>query len=368
MNSEEKLPVLSLASVLYGLSLFYGCMQKLRGACYRQNLFASRKLPCKVISIGNITVWVTGKTPMTIHLAKEVKQLGYTAAIVSRGYKGSAENQGGIVSNGKRLYMNPEMAGDEPYMIASRLKGVPVLVGKNRFKTGMLALREFQPDIIILDDAYQHLKLKRDIDLILLDQKRPFGNTHLLPRGILREPIASLVRGTACILTRCKYGVDAFETPSTRTVEALFPGRPVFTSFHVPYGYEVKRGDLTPFNAVSDFFSANEFGDINHRKIFGFSGIARNDDFQRTVKDLGFDVTGFLEFSDHHRYSAEDLKKIWRTAEETGAQRLITTEKDHVRFCAKGTFPMDMVVVGIKVSFGDGRQDFIAFLKDRLQP
>jgi tetraacyldisaccharide 4'-kinase len=119
---------------------------------------------------------------------------------------------------------------------------------------------------------------------------------------------------------------------------------------------------------VSDFFSADDLGKIKHRKIFGFSGIARNDDFQRTVKDLGFAVTGFLEFSDHHRYTAGDLENIWRTAEKTGAQGLITTEKDHVRFTAKEAFPMDMVVVGVKVSFGDGKQDFISFLKDRLQP
>jgi len=367
MNSRGKLPVLSFASLLYGMSIFYGTVQKLRAACYRKKILPSRKLPCKVISVGNITVGGTGKTPMTIHVAAEVKRCGYKVVIVSRGYRGGAENCGGIVSDGRTLYMDFELAGDEPYMIACRLKGVPVIVGKNRFTAGMLAVSKFQPDVIVLDDAFQHLKLQRDIDLILLDHTHPFGNYHLLPRGVLREPVSSLARSAVCILTRCRAGADEALMSSVAKIQMLVPGIPVFTSSHVPYWYVVHRGEHKSFEAVSDFFSPSDFEQIKHRKIFCFSGIARNDNFQRTVKHFGFNITGFLEFSDHHHYTEDDLNAISHAAGNSGADRLITTEKDHARIAHKKPFSMELVVVGVKVSFGENHQSFRAFIHDRLK-
>ena len=367
MNSKGKSPTPLLASVLHGISIFYGAAQRLRATCYRHQVLPSRDLPCKVISIGNITVGGTGKTPMTIHVAGEFKRAGFKVVIVSRGYKGGAEKHGGIVSDGRTLYMDAEQAGDEPFMIACRLKGVPVVVGKNRFAAGMLAIDEYQPDVIVLDDAFQHLKLKRDIDLVLLDHMRPFGNSHLLPRGVLREPAASLARSAACILTRCRAGADDAAMSALAKIQRLVPGIPVFTSSHVPYWCVVRKGAQESFQAGPDFVSPNGPDPVNHHKVFCFSGIARNDDFQQTVKDLGFKVTGLLEFSDHHRYTEADLATILRCAQNTGADRLITTEKDHARIAVKCPLAMDLVVVGVKVSFGDREQDFISFIHNRLQ-
>jgi tetraacyldisaccharide 4'-kinase len=366
MSSRINPPVLSLASLLYGISILYGAGQKLREAGYRHKIFPSQKLPCKVVSVGNITVGGTGKTPMTIYVAEELKRIGYKVAIVSRGYKGGAEKNGGIVSDGRTLYMDAELAGDEPYMIACRLKGVPVVVGKNRFAAGMLAVSKYQPDVIVLDDAFQHLKLQRDVDLVLLDHMHPLGNFHLLPRGVLREPVSSLVRSAACILTRFRAGADGAPMSSVAEVQVLVPGIPVFTSSHVPYGYMVHRGEHNSFGAVSDVFSTNALEQIKHRKVFCFSGIARNDDFQHTVKNLGFKVTGLLEFSDHHPYTEKDLATILGCAENTGADRLITTEKDHARIAFKGALPMELIVVGVKVSFEDSEQNFISFIKKML--
>ena len=357
----------SLAPLLHGISIFYGAAQRLRAACYRHQLLPSRELPCKVISVGNITVGGTGKTPMTIHVAGEIKRAGLKVVIVSRGYKGGAEKYGGVVSDGRILYMDAELAGDEPYMIACRLKGVPVVVGENRFAAGMLAIGKFQPDVIVLDDAFQHLKLKRDLDLVLLDHRRPFGNCHLLPRGVLREPVSALARSAACILTRYRAGADEAPMASAAGIQVLVPGIPVFTSSHVPYWYAVPRGEHKSFEAVSDVFSADACEQIKHRKVFCFSGIARNADFRETVKDLGFKVTGFLEFSDHHPYTEKDLATILGCAGNTGADRLITTEKDHARIAAKKPLPKELIVVGVKVSFGDREQDFISFIKNRLQ-
>jgi len=367
MNSEGNPPVPSLALLLHPISILYGFVQRLRATCYRFRLFPSRELPCKVISVGNITVGGTGKTPMTIHVAAEIKRAGFRVAIVSRGYQGGAETHGGMVSDGRTLYMDAEMAGDEPYMIACRLKGVPVVVGKNRFAAGMLAISKFQPDVIVLDDAFQHLKLKRDLDLVLLDHTRPFGNSHLLPRGVLREPVSSLARSAACILTRRKADADEAAMSSKAELQMLVPGIPVFFSSHIPFWYVVQRGAHHSFEAVSEVFSTNDLERIKHHKVFCFSGIARNDDFQHTVKDLGFKVTGFLEFSDHHPYTEKDLATILGRAESTGADRLITTEKDHARIAFKEPLPIELIVVGVKVSFGDHDQGFSSFLHDRLK-
>jgi len=367
MNSRGHPPAPLLASLLHGFSIFYGAVQRLRATCYRYPVVPSRALPCRVISVGNITVGGTGKTPMTIHVAAKIKRAGYKVVILSRGYKGRAEKHGGIVSDGRTLYMDAEQAGDEPFMIACRLKGVPVVVGRNRFAAGMLAISKFQPDVIVLDDAFQHLKLKRDIDLVLLDHVRPFGNSHLLPRGVLREPVSSLARSTACILTRCRAGADEAAMSSLAKIQMLVPGIPVFTSSHVPYGYVVQKGAHNSFEAVTDVFLANDLEQVKHRKVFCFSGIARNDDFQHTVKELGFKVTGLLEFSDHHRYTAKDLATILRCAGDAGADRLITTEKDHARIAFKDPLPMELIVVGVKVSFGDNDRSFSSFLHDRLK-
>ena len=364
--NPDPISVSPVASMLYGMSLIYGAAQKLRAGCYRQKILDSQKLPCRVISIGNMTVGGTGKTPMTIYLAQELKQAGYRVAIVSRGYKGGAERQGGIVSDGSSLLMDSAWAGDEPFMMACRLKDIPVIVGKNRFEAGRLAVSKFQPDVIVLDDAFQHLQLKRDLDIVLLDHDQPFGNAHLMPRGILREPLSAMKRATAFILTRCRDDADDSARSSITTIHSTSPETPVFKSSAVPYCYTLKAGALPPLQAAFNFFERHDVGDIKNAKVFGFSGIARNDDFQDTVKTLGFNVTGFLEFSDHHRYTEADLKTILHTAGQTGARQLITTEKDSVRLTAKGVCSMDLVVVGVRVAFKEDGQDFISFVKDRL--
>ncbi|MBU4464115.1 MAG: tetraacyldisaccharide 4'-kinase, partial [Proteobacteria bacterium] len=202
MTGKDKTCFFSMGSFLFIISLAYGYAVKLREFCYKIGIVKSKRLLCAVISIGNITVGGTGKTPMTIKVAQIIRRLGYKVAIISRGYKGGAEKTGGIVSNGHTILMESDKAGDEPFMMASKLKDIPVVVGQNRYKAGWLAIKEFDPDVIVLDDAFQHLNLKRDIDIVLLDCEHPFGNAHLLPRGILREPISALKRSDAFVLTR----------------------------------------------------------------------------------------------------------------------------------------------------------------------
>jgi tetraacyldisaccharide 4'-kinase len=308
----------------------------------------------------------TGKTPMTMHVAQEIKRLGYNTAIVSRGYRGGAEGRGGIVSDGQSIHMGPEEAGDEPFMIARSLREIPVIVGKNRYAAGMLAVTEFDSDVIVLDDGFQHLRLKRDMDLVLLDGIHPFGNSHLLPRGTLREPISSLVRGTACILTRCRTGRNDAETPLIELLKKYLPQDRIFASFHVPYFYTINSGGQISNKGTINHNSRLEIGRLIEEPILGFSGIARNAEFQHTVLDHGLNAKSFLEFSDHHRYTTDDLNYIQSKSEDAGARYLITTEKDLARLSPQNPFPLALIVVGVKVSFGDRQEEFTSFLRNQL--
>ena len=352
MENGEKKPFFSVESLLYASSLIYGSVVKSRRFLYQTGILKPKRLPCKVISIGNITVGGTGKTPMTIYVADVVKRLGYQVVVISRGYKGGSEKPGGIVSNGRKFFMGAEAAGDEPFMMAKRLKNIPVVVGKNRFEAGELSIREFNPDVVVLDDAFQHLKLFRDINIVLLDYRYPFGNHHLIPRGILREPISSVNDGDAYILTRA----DAPDSDSIASPILERMKRPFFRSFHVPSAYSTNR----EMSEIHD----PEY--LKGRRGYAFSGIARNSDFRRTIDMLGCDIVGFSEFPDHYRYAGNDLEQISERAKKAGAEVLITTEKDYVRIHQMRTWPVELVVIGIRTSFGDQSDAFHDFIHKRL--
>lgn len=343
-------------------SKIYGGAVKLRRTLYETAVLKSKKLPRPVISIGNITVGGTGKTPMTIYVANVIRDLGYNVAVVSRGYKGKAETFGGIVSDGKTLLMSPEIAGDEPCMMAAKLKDVPIIVGKNRFKAGGLAIRKFGPDILVLDDGFQHLKLQRDLDLVLIDSRKPFGNGHLLPRGMMREPASVLFCANAIILTRA----DAVDNKKLMTfIQRPRPGerkRPVFRAFHKPIVYKIIRRNNNIKKAVRQNLDC-----IKGRIVFAFSGLADNHDFRRTLTNLECNVAGYLEFSDHHPYSDFDLKEIMVAAKKHMAEHLVTTEKDYVRIAHKIEWPIDLYVISIEIEFGADAKRFNGFIEDRLK-
>ena len=352
---------LSMASKIYGGAV------KLRHKLYQKGVVKSRRLPCRVISVGNLSVGGTGKTPMTIYLAKLIQDLGKKAVVVSRGYKGRAEKAGGIVSDGKVLLMGPENAGDEPYMMAANLKNVPVIVGKNRFEAGMLAVRTFKPDVLVLDDAFQHLKLGRDLDLVLLDFRRPFGNGHILPRGIMREPVSALSRADALILTRSDdVRLDAKKAIHSLKNRSSTGDKPVFRAFHVPYVHNVIKGKTRISGKKTHSPSTESLEFLKGRKAFVFSGLADNDDFHRTVRDLDCVVSGCMEFPDHHSYSGVDIENIIQSARQANADCLVTTEKDYVRISYRNTYPVDLVVLGINIAFGDENHAFHTFIQSRL--
>lgn len=365
MTGNRKDRLFSFGSFLFMASLVYGGIVKLREFCYKTGIVKSKSLSCAVISIGNITVGGTGKTPMTIKVAQIIRLLGYKVAIISRGYKGGAEKTGGIVSNGHTILMEPDKAGDEPFMMASKLKDIPAVVGQNRYKAGRLAIKEFNPDVIVLDDAFQHLNLKRDIDIVLLDCGRPFGNTHLLPRGILRERVSSLSRADALVLTRFDSVSDYIRQATVDKIENMASGIPVFRSFHVPNLYKpVSDKKSIPGIELQNF----AHGLLHGRRVVAFSGLARNNDFRRTVESLKCDLIDFFEFPDHHKYTEMDLKAIIQSSINAQAEFILTTEKDYVRISDEISWPVELVVVGIELSFENDENAFIDFIKTRLEP
>ena len=354
--------IFSLEFLLYLVSQMYKAGVKLRHAGYEKGWLKSKKLPCMVISVGNLTVGGTGKTPLVIYLSQTIQQLGYKVAVVSRGYKGRAEKRGAVVSDGRSLLCRPDTAGDEPFMLARTLKDIPVLVGKKRFEVGMAAVEAFNPDIIILDDAFQHRKLARDLDLVLLDAERPFGNEHLFPRGILREPISGLERSDAVVLTRAEGDVSA----TLRRLEKAAAGRPVFRSFHAPEIRHVVEAGRGLDRAAPDTAPSCDLKSLQQAPVLAFSGIADNDAFREMLIGLGLIVRDFMAFPDHHGYAAEELALIPAAAARAGCRLVVTTEKDFVKICERIDWPVDLVVLGIDIAFGEDTDKIKGFIKHRL--
>ena len=349
-------PRLPLNLLLTLLSKAYGAGVRLRRDGYALGFLKSKKLPCTVISIGNLTTGGTGKTPMTIYVADRVQRLGYRVAVISRGYKGAAEKSGGIVSDGNAMLMDPNTAGDEPFLLAASLKGIPVLVGHDRYQSGMHAISLFQTEVVILDDAFQHLALFRDLNLLLLDSTIPFGNGHLLPRGTLREPASALRFSDALIITRSSRPFCGPAGPWALT-------RTVFCAIHEPFfSSRFSAGEKLAFQTHEPFID-NEL--LMGKRYYAFSGIAQNDDFLKTLKKMGADVCGFQGFSDHHFYSAEDILAIQNAAVNAGATALATTEKDLARLHGRFQFPMECVVIGIRISL-DNTMAFDRFIQNRI--
>lgn len=351
MNDNGRTSLLSPAALLLAASWGYGLAVRSRAALYRKGRLKSCCLPCKTISIGNIVAGGTGKTPMTIWLAGRLREAGVRVAVISRGYGGSAEKNSGVVSNGKQVLMGPEKAGDEPFMMANQLPGVPVMAGRNRYASSMMAIKRFGCDAVILDDGFQHLRLERDLDLVLIDSRRPLGNGLMLPRGPLREPASALGRAQGLVLTRCENGA-----PVAHILKQYAPSAPVFQSVHAPYLSLFLKAGQRPQSAVMlERHKAIDCKYLLKRRVMGISGIARNNAFRETLLNLKADLVGFAGFPDHHLYTDQDICAILKTARQRSADLLATTEKDWVRLVSQGPWPIDVLVVGVRfVPASDG--------------
>lgn len=296
---------------LYLVSLPYGWAVSMRALLYSSGFLKQKRLPCPVISIGNITVGGTGKTPLIIHLAQRLVEEGISVAILSRGYKRKKDSSP-LVSDGKTVFLTPEESGDEAYLIAQRLRNVPVLVGKDRFRSGLMALQKIKIEGFLLDDGFQHLSLYRNLNIVLIDSLTEFGNGHLLPRGILREPLSSLERADLFILTKVKEKKDFHSLESK--LRGLQPRAKIFHSHYEPIEFVDSCGESQALSILKG------------RRALAFSGIARPETFTSLLEQVGVDIKKELVFPDHHFYSPSDLERIRREAR--GVDFILTTEKD----------------------------------------
>ncbi len=328
---------LPLRALLRGLSVLYGGAVLLRAFLYKRGWLSARAVPCRVVSIGNITAGGTGKTPVAIMTARMLGEAGWKAAVVSRGY---ARKGGGVrvVSDGIRILLPAEESGDEPHLIASSLPGTPVVVGKRRAEAAMLAWERFHPDVILLDDAFQHMQLRRDLDVVTLDSGSPFGTGCLLPRGLLREPPSSLARSGAVLITRFSGDIPATELE--RGIRCFHAGVPVFYSRHVPVNLRVfPEGDSFPLEY------------LRGKRVAALSNIASPESFHRTLESLGAVIVWKCPMPDHHRYQTGEMAEIGGQAISHDADLLVMTAKDERdlpkegRFGAVRTFVLDIEAV-----------------------
>jgi tetraacyldisaccharide 4'-kinase len=296
------------------LSLPYEWGVRIRTILYSINLWKTKRLPCPVISVGNITVGGTGKTPLVITLAKELMGRGIPMAILSRGYKGE-KGSGPLVSDGKTVLLSQEESGDEPFQMAKALKGIPVLIGKDRFANGQLALERFGVRGLLLDDGYQHLQLHRDLNILLIDSQIGFGDHHLLPRGILREPIHHLHRAHLFILTKVENSEAC--RPIEKVLQELHPSSPVFHSHYETRGLIGPKGEW------------EELPFLKGKKVLAVSGIANPHYFSFLLKKCGMEIVREMTFPDHHHFTPKDLISIKENTK--GLDWIVTTEKDMVK-------------------------------------
>jgi tetraacyldisaccharide 4'-kinase len=299
-----------------GLAALYGLGARMRRALYAGSILRARRLPAPVVSVGNLTVGGTGKTPVTAFLARFFKEQGKKVAILSRGY-GGQNPAVTCISDGKALYRKPPEVGEEAYWLARSLPGAAVFTGARRYAAGEAAWEQVRPDLFLLDDGFQHLQLHRDLDIVLLDAAAPFGNGFLLPRGSLREPPAALAAAQVLILTRYR------EERDRRTLGELddaFPGKTLLTAAIAPSLARLFPAGRTEAPAA-----------LSGQALFAFAGLARPEVFRLTLEDLGVRLLGFTAFPDHYPYDQASLAALVREAAAAGAAALVTTAKDWAR-------------------------------------
>ncbi len=299
-----------------------------------------KKLPCRVLSIGNITVGGTGKTPATIEIAREAKRRGFKPAVLTRGYKGKKQGPCFISIGGEPL-LNEKEAGDEPILLAKRLRGIPLVKGEDRYEAGIFALNSLpapiHPDIFILDDGFQHWNLFRDSDILLIDSSNPFGNRRLLPSGPLREPLKALNRGDLIVITKMgDIGDDTGVNSLVKEIKKYNKRAPIFLASHSPVTFIKSNGESLPL----EWFKGKRF--------FGFSGIGNPESFTRTLLSVGINVKGLKQYRDHYRYSAKDIERIIEESNKVNADWIVTTEKDIMRLTG---FDLPENLVFLRIEF-----------------
>ncbi len=347
---------LLLLRVLRLLSFVYGGGVQLRLFLYHHGIFRHNTLGCQVISVGNLTVGGTGKTPVVELIARTLNRQGRHVAILSRGYKriarpvpwrmklarlfDSRTPPSCVVADAKGVLAEPRESGDEPFMLARRLAGTAVLVDPDRVKSGRYAIKHLGCDTLILDDGFQHPELHHRLDIVLVDSRNPFGNGNVLPRGVLREPISNIRRASFILLTKCEDGAP----PELEArIRALNP-----TAEIIPCRHQARH--------LQDVYSPaiRPLGELRGLRVMALSGIASPEGFERELERQGAVLSSRERFADHHWYSREELEALIEKACRDGAQAIVTTEKDAVRFPTLDARGLRVLYLRVEIELSSG--------------
>lgn len=349
-----------MRGTLFGGSKVFEVLVKIRRWLYNVRLLRDKTLGIQVIAVGNLTVGGTGKTPVVEKFARELRDEGRTVAILSRGYRSKPEplhkqilnkillredrTPPRIVSDGKSLLLDSEKAGDEPYMLASNLKDVVVLVDKNRVKSGRYAIEKFGCDILLLDDGFQYWDLQgRRHDVVLIDRQQPFGNEHLLPRGTLREPPSHLARAHTIFITKC----DGDTKELRERIAELNSTAAIIECVHQPMYFE-------------DVFTGERKGLelLAGKKVASLSGIAQPESFEQSLVKLGGELVYSKRFADHHRFTQQEIINAINRAKKRQADIIVTTQKDAVRFPKIDRRDLPFYFMRVEIKIVSGANDF----------
>ena len=345
---------------LFGGSKLFTAGVKIRRWLYNVRILRDKTLGVQVIAIGNLTVGGTGKTPVVERFARELRDAGRNVAILSRGYRSKPKpfhqllldkillredrTPPRIVSDGKSLLLDSELAGDEPYMLASNLRDVVVLVDKDRVKSGRYAIEKYGCDTLLLDDGFQYWDLRgRRHDVVLIDRQQPFGNEHLLPRGTLREPPSHLARAQTIFITKS----DGKTAELRERIAKLNPAAAVIECVHHPlYLEDVFTGEQKQL----------EF--LRGKKVASLSGIAQPESFEHSLGLLGAELVYSKRFADHHRFSQQEILNAINRAKKRQAGVIITTQKDAVRFPKLDRRDLPIFFMRVEIKIVAGANDF----------
>jgi tetraacyldisaccharide 4'-kinase len=353
-----------VCAVLSACSRIFQAAIKTRRFLYNMRILRDSTLGVQVIAIGNLTLGGTGKTPVVEKFARELRDQGRNVAILSRGYRSKPQpfhqwllnklllrgdtTPPRVVSDGKSLLLDSEMAGDEPYMLASNLKDVVVLVDKDRVKSGRYAIQKFGCDTLLLDDGFQYWKLRgRRQDIVLIDCQQPFGNECMFPRGTLREPPSHLDRAAVVFITKS----DGKTAELRKRIAQFNPTAGIIECIHHPLYFE-------------DVFTGQRVGleMLRGLKVASLSGIAQPGSFEESLVNLGAELVYSKRFADHHRFTQQEVLNAINRSKKRQAEIIVTTQKDAVRFpkIDRRDLPIYFMRVEIKILNGaDGFQDCV---------
>lgn len=351
-----------LLFVLRQASYGFKGIVRLRHFFYEQGVFRHHTLGCQVISIGNVTVGGTGKTPVVEVFARSLQKKGRKVAILSRGYKKKeapvltrlmnklllreSRTPPRIVSDGRKLLLDSEFGGDEPYMLASNLPDVAVLVDKDRVKSGRYAISRLGCDTLILDDGFQYLSLRHHVEIVLVDSKNPFANGYMLPRGLLREDVNNLAKAHYVFITKCDGSDNSLLKAEIRKfnnkaeiIECTHRAR------YLENVFTTAREELSFLKGLT---------------VAAVSGIAVPGGFERELERLGANLCHRTQFADHHRYTQQEIIEVINSARNSGAQAVVTTEKDAVRFPRLDRCDLPVYFLRVDIELLSGTEDFNA--------